>query len=112
MNQRIVAGPHGLNKHAAGGSLEQSKGKRQKKKAGRVVRLTPDLVTIIVSEQGEGETIPNVIRRLLGLTGSVRYVLPSDIYENVVDARGVAVLRAVNAHSRKVEKPVPVRPVK
>ena len=85
-------------------------GKHQKKKPGRVVRLTPDLVTIIAEEQEPGETIPSVIRRLLGLTGeNVRYVLPSDIYENVVDARGVAVLRAVNAKLKKVEKPVPVR---
>lgn len=86
--------------------------KKPKPKKGRVVRLTPDLVTIIASEQQKGETIPSVIRRLLGLTGTVRYVLPSDIYENVVDARGVAVLRAVNAKTRKIETPLPVRPVK
>lgn len=86
--------------------------KQKKPKPGKVVRLTPDLVTIIASEQQKGETIPSVIRRLLGLTGTVRYVLPSDIYENVVDARGVAVLRAVNAKTRKIETPLPVRPVK
>lgn len=86
--------------------------KKAKPKAGKVVRLTPDLVTIITMERHEGETIPSVIRRLLGLTGSVRYVLPSDIYENVVDARGVAVLKAVNARTKKIEQPIPVRPVK
>lgn len=85
---------------------------KAKQKKGKVVRLTPDLVTIITMERQEGETIPSVIRRLLGLTGSVRYVLPSDIYENVVDARGVAVLKAVNARTKKIEQPIPVRPVR
>lgn len=92
----------------------ESAGNKKKRgvKKGRVVRLTPDLVTIIAAEQEPGETIPSVIRRLLGLEGKVRYVLPSDIYENVVDARGVAVLKAVNAKQRKIEQPIPVRPVK
>lgn len=86
--------------------------KAKKPKKGKVVRLTPDLVTIIAEEQQKGETIPEVIRRLLGLTGEVRYVLPSDIYVNVVDARGVAVLKAVNSRTRKIEAPVPVRTVR
>jgi hypothetical protein len=86
--------------------------KPKKPKPGKVIRITPDLVTIIATEQKNGETIPAVIRRLLGLTGSVRYVLPSDIFESVVDARGVAVLRAVNAKTRKIEAPVPVRALK
>lgn len=87
------------------------KKKQQKPKPGRVVRLTPDLVTIIAEEQEPGETIPEVIRRLLGLEGKVRYVLPSDIYESVVDARGVAVLKAVNSKTKKIERPIPVRPL-
>jgi hypothetical protein len=87
--------------------------RKRKPKKGKVIRITPDLVTIITLEQREGETIPEVMRRLLGIEGAeVRYVLPSDIYENVVDARGVAVLRAVNAGKRTSEKPIPVRPVK
>jgi hypothetical protein len=80
-----------------------------KKKAGRVVRLTPDLVKLIADSQQEGETIPTVIRRLLEIKGDICYVLPSDIYETVEDARGVAVLRAVKAKSKRIERPVSVR---
>lgn len=81
----------------------------KKPKPGKVVRLTPDLVKLIVENQGPKETIPQVIRRLLNLTGEVRYVLPSDIYETVEDARGVAVLKAVRTKMKKIEKPVTVR---
>lgn len=84
---------------------------KRKPKKGRVVRLTPDLVTIIAEEQEDGETIPEVIRRLLGLTGSVRYVLPSDIYDSIEDARGVAVVRAVRAKMRRAERPIQMRRV-
>ena len=80
------------------------------KKKGRVVRLTPDLVTIIAEERREGETVPATIRRLLGLSGTLKYVLPSDLHESIADARGVAVIRALK--TRKPERPQPVRTVK
>lgn len=79
-----------------------------KRKKGRVIRVTPDLQAIIEVEQQNGETIPEVLRRLLGLKGEVRYVLPSDLYETPEDARGVAVLKAVKAKSKKIEKPIAV----
>lgn len=88
-----------------------SEPKKQKPKKGRVVRLTPDLVTIIAEEKEPGETIPAVIRRLLGLTGEVRYVLPSDLHETVEDARGAAVVRAVRRKLKRTERPVSVRKV-
>lgn len=84
-------------------------GKKTKPKPGKVVRLTPDLVRLVSEAQGEGETIPSVIRRLLGLTGDLIYVLPSDIHETVADAKGEAVIRAVRRKQKKIERPVPVR---
>jgi len=86
--------------------------KKQKPKKGRVVRLNPDLITIISEEQKDEETVSDTVRRLLGLTGEINYVLPSDIHRSVEDARGAAVLRAVRAKQKKAERPVPVRPVK
>lgn len=85
--------------------------RKQKPKKGKVVRLTPDLVTIITEEHQEGETVPETIRRLLGLTGEVRYVLPSDIHESIEDARGAAVIRAVRSKIKRTERPIPVRRV-
>lgn len=80
-----------------------------KPKKGKVIRLTPDLVTLVVENRRKNETIPAVIRRLLDIKGEIRYVLPSDIYETVEDARGVAVLRAVKSKMKKTEKPLVVR---
>lgn len=80
--------------------------RKQKPKAGRVVRLTPDLVTIVNTEQEPGETIPDVIRRLFGLKGEVRYVLPYDLHETAADARGQAVLRG---ERKSIPRPIPVR---
>lgn len=72
------------------------------------MRLTPDLVRLVAESQRPGETIPAVMRRLIG-DGEIRYALPSDIYENVEDARGVAVLRAVEKKLTTIEKPLSVR---
>ena len=80
-----------------------------KPKKGRVVRLTPDLVKLVSESQHKGETIPSVIRRLLTPRGLVRFVLPSDIYETVEDARGVAVMKAVKSKAKRAEKPIAVR---
>lgn len=83
--------------------------KKKTRKKGRVIRITPDLVKLIAENQREKETVPAVIRRLLGFSGSVRYVLPSDVYETAAEARGVAILRAVKRKEKEVEKPLPVR---
>ncbi len=90
--------------------MEDEKPKRkQAKKKGRVVRLTPDLVTIVAEQQQPGETVHEVIRRLLGLTGDIRYVLPSDLHESVEDARGRAIIKAVRSKVKRTERPVAVR---
>jgi hypothetical protein len=91
-----------------GENVEQLK-RKSKKKLGRVIRVTPDLQAIIEVEKKKNETIPEVLRRLLGLRGEVRYVLPSDIYETPEDARGVAVMRAVKSKNKKIERPLSVR---
>lgn len=83
--------------------------RRQKPKKGKVYRLNPDLQVIIEEERLPGETTSDTVRRLFGLTGDVRYVLPSDLHESVEDARGAAVVRAVRARGKR-EKPIPVRP--
>lgn len=83
--------------------------KKPKPKKGRVVRLTPDLVRLIAEERVEGESVPDTIRRLLNLTGTLKYVLPSDLHETIEDARGIAVLRALR--TRRPERPMKVRKV-
>lgn len=90
-------------------SETQKKKRKQKPKKGKVVRLSPDLVTIITEERRGKEPVHETIKRLLGLSGEVRYVLPSDLHESVEDARGVAVLRAVREKAKKRERPIPVR---
>jgi hypothetical protein len=89
--------------------MEQSKKRIQKKKPGRVIRITPDLAKLISAEQKKGETIPAVIKRLLSLNAEVRYALPSDLHETVADAKGYATLKAVRSKSREPERPIPVR---
>jgi len=87
-----------------------SEGKKQKPKPGRVVRLNPDLALIIELERLPGETISATVRRLLGVSAEVRYVLPSDLYEDPADARGASVLRSVRSGSKKkIEQPVRVK---
>lgn len=83
--------------------------KKPKPKAGRVVRLTPDLVKLIADERKDGETVPATIRRLLGHTGELVYVLPSGIYETIADARGAAVLEAIRAKKTRPDKPLRVQ---
>lgn len=83
---------------------------QRKPKKGRVIRINPDLVSIIEAEREGEEPVSETLRRLLGLKGDVKYVLPSDIHETVEDARGRAILKALR--SRRPERPIPVRPLK
>lgn len=81
----------------------------KKIKPGKVIRLTPDLAKLVLSSQLEGESIPDVLRRLLNLTGEVSYVLPSDLHSSAEEARGAAVLRAVKMKEKRIERPLAVR---
>lgn len=89
------------------------KPRKQKIKAGRVVRLTPDLVKLIEGNRSEKETVSAVLRRLVAdaqKAGRSYFVLPSDLYASLSRARGAAVVRAVR--TMKIEKPVVVREFK
>ena len=83
--------------------------KKRKPKKGKVVRITPDIVNLILIERKEKETISGVIRRLLNLSGEDRYVLPSDLYARIEEARGVAIVRAVKSKNKKTEKPIKIK---
>ncbi len=84
--------------------------KPRKKKKGRVIRITPDLVELIAKEQKKDESIPAVIKRLLKLDdGPYEWVLPSALYTRIEEARGAAVVRAVKEKTKKIEKPIAVR---
>lgn len=84
-----------------------------KKKKGKVVRLTPDLVDKIFAEKQDDETVPQVIRRLLELKEEpTGYVLPSDLYSDAAEARGAAVMKAAFSKSKIIEKPKAVRVTK
>lgn len=80
-----------------------------KPKPGKVVRLTPDLVRLIEENRTPKETLPQVIRRLLGLGEKGIFALPSDLFESLEDARGEAILRAVREKRKTPEKPVEVK---
>jgi len=85
--------------------------RKQKPKKGKVVRLTPDLASLILEERMPDETIPEVIRRLLNPADGISYVLPSDLYPTIEDARGAAVIRKVVRKEEKTERPVPVKKI-
>lgn len=83
--------------------------KKQRPKKGKVVRLNEDLAIIVESEQREGETISEVMRRLFGYGDEIRFALPSDLFESIEDARGAAVVKKVRMRSSRAERPLPVR---
>lgn len=91
-------------------SLKTSTERVRKKKPGRVVRLTPDLVRLVDLNRRKGETLPSVLRRLfLREEGNILYALPSDLYESVEDARGAAILKAIKVGSAEIERPLRIK---
>lgn len=83
--------------------------RKQKPKKGRVARLSPDLVRLVDSNRREGETVPEVLRRLISGDGDSLYALPSDLHETAEDARGAAILRSVRDRSGRIERPIRVK---
>lgn len=85
--------------------------KKQRPKKGRVARLSPDLVRLIELHRRDGETVPDVLRRLIhkDTDGVAKFALPSDLHESAEDARGAAVLRSVRDRSGRIERPIKVR---
>ena len=84
--------------------------RKQSKKKGRVVRLRPDLELLVELLRFSGETVSDTVGRLIEVgSGELAYVLPSDVFGSIEDARGEAVLRAVKRKAKRVEKPLQVR---
>jgi hypothetical protein len=102
---------HGTNQPGSGSLNEEEKPiKKQKKKKGRVVRISPELVALINKEQLPNEHLVDTLDRLfLDVEG---YVLPSDLHKDIKDARGKAIVRALKAKIKKTERPIPVRVAK
>ncbi len=84
-----------------------------KSKPGKVIRLDPTLMKLVLKEKGPKETMSAVLRRLLALPPKrekLSYVLPSDLFRTIAEARGRAVLIAVKSgKKRATEKPIAVR---
>lgn len=97
-------------KTAAGGNSATAEKRKQKRKKGRVVRLRPDLELLVEFLRLPDETVSDTVGRLIEEgSGEPAYVLPSDLFESIEDARGEAVLRAVKRRAKRTEKPLQVR---
>jgi hypothetical protein len=85
--------------------------KKQRPKKGRVARLSPDLVRLVDLNRREGETVPDVLRRLIHRDheSEAKFALPSDLHETPEDARGAAIVRSVRDRSGRIERPIKVR---
>lgn len=83
--------------------------RKQKKKKGRVVRLSPGMELLVELLREEGETVSATLERLILDEGDTRYALPSDLFLSLSEARGAAVLKATRGKTRKTEQPIAVR---
>ena len=89
---------------------------KTKQKKGKVVRLS-DFAAAYVVENRDGslrETIDSMIVRFLTLIAEVeamkvRFVLSSDLYRSLKEARGAAVLRSVRGKKTEIEEPIEVK---
>ncbi len=84
--------------------------RKQKTKAGRVVRLRPELQQLLEARRREKESVSETLERLI--YGEVHYyILPSDVFVTLAEARGAAVMRKVRDRAARAEKPVAIREV-
>ncbi len=91
--------------------VSESAVRKQKPKKGKVARLSPDLVRLVDLNRRSGETVPDVLRRLIhdDKESTEKFALPSDLHESPEDARGAAILRSVRDRSGRIERPIKVR---
>lgn len=83
---------------------------KTKEKPGKVVRLNPSLWSLLSRRKKPGETISDVVLRLIdSLPDSVLYVLPSSCHLTIEEARGAAVVEKVKRRLKSPEKPIPVK---
>lgn len=89
--------------------------RKQKKKAGRVVRVNPATEKIIEAERRDRETQVKTIERLIRAArrGRTFYVLPESrlVCDSLSDARGKAILAAVMRKKSEAEEPIKVQEV-
>ena len=81
---------------------------KQKAKAGRVVRVTPELMKLIETKRTGRESVSATLKRIIN--GEQKYyALPSDLCESLSEARGRAIMYKVQRKLKAVEKPIAVR---
>lgn len=82
--------------------------RKQKPKAGKVVRISPELVRLVAAKRSDRETVSETLNRLI--RGESRlYALPSDLFITLEEARGEAIVRRVKQKLAKAERPVVLR---
>lgn len=89
---------------------------KQKKKLGRVVRISPFLDDLVTKKRLPRESIAATLERLLGRSSDAKiyFILPEAriVCETIEEARGKAILIAVKSGMKKPkEKPIAVRVV-
>jgi len=89
----------------------ESKTRKQKPKKGRVVRIDPELATLLELSKENGETVSETFHRLLSDTLDFHqfFVLPSDLFLSASEARGEAIVRSVKGTRRTIERPILVK---
>lgn len=95
------------------------------KSGSKVLRISPDLHSLLVRRKVPAQTWDDFLRRAFGLQKAFgpksrkshsiplfeRWVLPSRTFKSIAEARGEAVQIAVAVGVREVEKPVRMREV-
>lgn len=95
------------------------------KQGSKVVRISPDLHTLLTRRKMPKQTWDDFLRRAFGLQKAFgpkirkssslplfeRWVLPSKTFKSIAEARGEAVQRAVAVGVREVEQPIRMREV-
>jgi len=90
---------------------------KAKPKPGKVIRVDDLTWAYLCSKKLASETIAALMRRLIGLTSRKgdtpikAFVLPSDMYSSISEARGAAVIKAVKSKHRKPESPIAVKEI-
>jgi hypothetical protein len=85
---------------------------------GEAVRLSNAVLAVLKPKLKRGESYDNLLRRMLGLpsrkneaqTRAIFWVLPQTLIatKNLAEARGEAILAAVQQGKQKAEKPIKV----
>jgi predicted CopG family antitoxin len=94
-----------------------TRGKRkQGPKPGKVVRVPPDVWSVLNAECNENESISAMLRRLIPIVKKrTLYVLPGATFKSAAEARGAAVMQAAKSGKKTIPlneiEPIPVREI-